>query len=608
MVPTPRTAATLPTGRYSRPSRTDDTLRVVRFTDEDGGSWTFDFGDLTAPAALVDDLVAAVVAGSSPGGRWRTRTTVEAAVSMARQLAIYMTAEFPDVASIAEISPEVWWAWRSAREEKSRWPGSVNLARALLSESEKLSESTRRAMRAKTSKPRKRLPENDAYSRDEFARIRTAAKTQIRQASARIEANLKTMRSHQAGETTVRVVKSHSGLVWTAGSLLDYLSCHGAMPSLSLARATVLKGAFNLEGVTNPAQALFPSIREIYCLMVLLVCERGFNLSVMDNLTVNSFSSSDPVAEESVHTVDIDKPRRGAKRYSAEILTGDAGKLWETAVRLTQPCRDALQALGSSSDKLLIAHRHKNYSEAGGPFRTDWLYGGIGDHTMAPFELLSDDGSPLVVSLRRLRLSEQVLNQRARQNTDSVSEDVYRNRDGSAPELAAETIVDGQQDALDHARATVSVRSLSAAEVAGAREDPKPVAKKLGVSVVTLKLILAGQLDTPTSSCIDFHSSPFADAAGDPCPASFLACLACSNSVVTPQHLPRLVALKDALDNVATIVPEARWKLSYAEHYARLTAVIRDNATPAEVAEARQSLSAADRTLIEELLSRSLDA
>jgi hypothetical protein len=87
-----------------------------------------------------------------------------------------------------------------------------------------------------------------------------------------------------------------------------------------------------------------------------------------------------------------------------------------------------------------------------------------------------------------------------------------------------------------------------------------------------------------------------------------MVCLACRNSVITPQHLPRLVALKDALDNVATIVPASRWTLSYAEPYARLSSVIHDNATSAEIAAARRSATDADRTLIEQLLSRSLDA
>lgn len=602
-----RTAAAFPQGRYSRPSTLDDSLRIVTFTDEEGGSWSFDFTDLAGSAGLINDLVDAVVAGCSPGGRWRTRTTVEAAASMARQLALYLTAEYPEVSSVADISPEVWWAWRKSREEASRWPGSVNLARCLLVESPKLPDTTRRALRAKTSKPRQRLPDNDAYSRAEFTRIQTAAKAQIRKASARIANNLQALnRFQEVGDPGIPVVSGRSRS-WTSGSLLDYLSRHGAMPSSHVARQAVSKGAFDLQGVTNPAQALFPSILEIYCLMVLLTCERGFNLSVMNNLTVASFASSDPVSEESVHTVEIDKPRRGSKRHSAEILTGEAGKLWDTAMRITQPCRDTLEVLGTPSDKVLVAHRFKNMRN-GGPFRSDWIRAGIGDHTMEPFGLLADDGSPLTVSLRRLRLSEQVLNQRARQNSESVSEDVYRHRDSSAADTAAETIINGQQDALDHAQATVSVRSLTAAEVAEARRDPEPVAAKLGVSVPTLTLILAGQLDTPTCSCADFHASPFADAAGDPCPASFLACLACPNAVITPAHLPRLVTLRDALDNVATLVHESRWKLSYAEHYDRLTTVLRDNATNAEIAAARQSATDADRTLVEQLLSRSLDA
>lgn len=607
-MPAPRTAAALPTGKYSRTPRTDEALRIVNFTDEDGETHTFDLNDLTAHPGLLDDLVAAVVTGSAAGGRWRTRMSVEAAVSMARQLALYLTAEYPQVCSIADISPEVWWAWRKSREETSRWPGSVNLARCLLGESTKLPDTTRRALRAKASKPRKRLPENDAYSRAEFTRIQTAAKAQVRKASARIANNLEVLtRFQETGEPGIVVASVRRGVRWTSGSLLEYLSRHGAMPTQHAARKAVSKGAFDLQGVTNPAQALFPSILEIYCLMVLLTCERGFNLSVMNNLTVESFTSSDPVGEEPVHTVEVDKPRRGSKRYSTEILTGEAGKLWDTAVRITQPCRDTLQVLGTPSDRLLIAHRFKNMRR-GGPFRSDWIFAGIGDHTMETFGLLADDGSPLSVSLRRLRLSEQVLNQRARQNSDSVSEDVYRHRDSSAPDIAAETIIEGQQDALDHAQATVSARTLTAAEVADARRDPEPVAAKLGVSVVTLNLILAGQLDTPTCSCTDFHASPFADAAGDPCPASFLACLACPNSVVTPAHLPRLVALRDALDNVATIVPESRWQLSYAEHYARLSTVLANNATAAEIAAARQSATDADRTLVEQLLSRSLDA
>ncbi len=624
-MPRSRTAAALPNSGYSRCPRTDESLRVVTFIDEDGVSWAFDFSDLTAAPGLVDDLVTAVVAGSSPGGRWRTRKTVEAAVTTARSFAANMAKGFPQVLSISDITPEVWWAWRRNKEENQRWPGTINLARTLLSESGRLPDTTRKAMRTRAAKPKERLPQNDAYSRAEFSRIKTAARNQVRQASARIEANLETLSEYRqsVSETDLVVVKSQ-GVRWTAGSLLEYLAVHGKLPSLYIAQRTVRNEAFDLRGVVNPAQAIFPSLKEIYCLMVLLVCERGFNLSVLNNLTVESFNSSDRITEDPVHTVEVDKPRRGSQRYSAEVLSGEAGKLWETAVRITQPCRETLAALGSPTNKLLVAHRanpvglpaaprginvrRKENLVDLGPFRTDWISGGFGKQMVSGLDLSTDFGSPLQISLRRLRLTEQVLNDRARQNTDAVSEDVYRRRDSSVLATATGAIIEGQHDALDHAKTTVSVRSLSQADVAQAHKDPEAAAARLGVPTVTLKLILAGRLDTAATACICFSNSPFADAPGDPCPASFLLCLACPNSVITPRHLPRLVALLDALDNVATIVSADRWELSYAEHYGRLASVIRNNATTAEIVAARQGITDDDRERIEQLLSRDLDA
>ena len=467
-----RRTAALPAGKYARPALADPELRRLCFTDEGGRTRTFSFDDVHGPAELVDDLVTALANGSQSGGRWRTLATVDAAVSAARQLIAYLGTEFPEVHSITDFGPEVWWAWRTAKESQSRWPGRVNLMRTVLSESPRLPETTRKAMRAKAVKPRKRLPENDSYSREEFARIRSAAKGEVRQALRRIRANTERLRKYrEVGDVGDGITFKVGGARWSTGSLLEYLSRNGMLPSQYLANRVVLKGCFDLAGVSNPAQALFPSIREIYCLMVLLVCERGFNLSVMDNLTVASFRASDGAGEDLVYTVNTDKPRRGTKRYSAEILAGEAGKLWENALFLTEPCRTALAELGTPSEKLLIAHRHKNLT-GDGPFRQEWLTAGIGDHYMAYASLLADDGIPLRVSLRRLRLSEQVLNQHARQNSESVSEDTYRSPDPATAEGAADTIIDGQADAVAHAKATVTIRSLSAAEVTAKTRKP----------------------------------------------------------------------------------------------------------------------------------------
>lgn len=597
----PSTSAALPPAKYARPSLVDGAVRQVNFVDPDGRSKVFDFTDIPAAPTLLDDLVRAFASGVAPGGRWQSVATAEAVAGTVKHLARYLTEFHPNVVSLADLNAEVWWAWRSEKEQNTRWPGQVTMMRALLSEATALPQSTRRAMRAKAVKPRKRLPTNDAYTQEEFADIRTAANQRVNQALRRIKANTEVMQRYLDGDEPA---DAHSfrvqGTRWTVGSLLAHLSRTGMMPSQYLAWAVSQKSCFDLRGVANPAQALFPSIDEVQCLMVLLVCERGFNLSVMNSLTVDSFRASDPATEEPVHTVGVDKPRRGSRRYSNEILAGEAGKLWERAFTLTQPCREALASLGRPTDKLLVAHRHKNL-KSDGPFRTEWMSACLGTSSAGRA------ATGPTWTFRRLRLTEQVLNQTARQNTETQSEDIYRRPDPLTAEAASATITAGLNDAVAHAHASIHVRAMNSSEVEQARQNPEAVAAALNVPVHTLKLLLAGHLDTPTAACTDFFGSPFADEAGQPCPASFFACFACGNAVVTPRHLPRLVVLLDALDDIATVVTPSRWDRDFAEHYARLRTVLTTNATTAEIIQARGVARDEDREMVCQLLNRRLD-
>lgn len=597
----PLTSASLPPTKYARPTLVDAAVRQVHFVDPDGRSKVFDFTEVSAATTLLDDLIRAFASGVAPGGRWQTVTTAEAAAGTVKHLARYLTEFHPDVVSLADLNAEVWWAWRSEKEQNTRWPGQVTMMRALLSEATTLPQSTRRAMRAKAVKPRKRLPANDAYTREEFTAIRNAANQRVNQSLRRIEANTSVLQRYLDGDEPADAPSFQvQGERWTVGSLLAHLSRTGTMPSQYLAWAVSRRDCFDLRGVTNPAHALFPSIGEVLNLMVLLVCERGFNLSVMSTLTVDSFRASDPDTEEPVHAVGVDKPRRGTRRYSTEILAGKAGKLWERAVTLTQPCRDALDAVGRPTDKLLVAHRSKNLI-SDGPFRTEWTTACLGTSSASRMS-----GGP-TWTFRRLRLTEQVLNQTARQNTETESEDIYRRPDPLTAEVASETITAGLNDAVAHAHASIHVRAMNAGEVEQARQHPEAAAATLDVPVHTLKLLLAGRLDTPTAACMDFFGSPFADEAGQPCPASFFACFACGNAVITPRHLPRLVVLLDALDDIATVVTSTRWDRDFAEHYARLRTVLTANATTAEITQARGAAHEEDREMVRRLLSRRLD-
>ena len=66
--------------------------------------------------------------------------------------------------------------------------------------------------------------------------------------------------------------------------------------------------------------------------------------------------------------------------------------------------------------------------------------------------------------------------------------------------------------------------------------------------------------------------------------------------------------LLDALDNVATLVAPARWQTDYRDHYARLQAILDQNATKAEIGDARRHVTDADREVVTALIGRNLDA
>jgi hypothetical protein len=111
-----------------------------------------------------------------------------------------------------------------------------------------------------------------------------------------------------------------------------------------------------------------------------------------------------------------------------------------------------------------------------------------------------------------------------------------------------------------------------------------------------------GTLDTATGACLDFTNSP-SGLPGQPCTASFLDCLACSNAVATRRHLPRLAWLHRSLDELRATVPPATWERDWQAHFLRLATLLDDNTTAAERQAAARAASDADRELIGGLLS-----
>lgn len=111
--------------------------------------------------------------------------------------------------------------------------------------------------------------------------------------------------------------------------------------------------------------------------------------------------------------------------------------------------------------------------------------------------------------------------------------------------------------------------------------------------------IRSGSADTPVAACQNFLVNP---RTGTVCTDSFMLCLACPNAVATPRHLPRLVTLHAALEELSSALPSDVWRARWQEHYLRLCSLLELHSTPAERAAARANATATEKDNIDRLL------
>lgn len=385
----------------------------------------------------------------------------------------------------------------------------------------------------------------------------------------------------------------HDGTGKSRGDLLEHLVHDGRLRFGSGGGEATRKAAAVLgTGDLHPTYALFPTRLELLSAMAVLVCDRGYNLSTLQSLVVPD-RASEPGRDE-VLVAHLDKPRRGHRRYFTNSFTGPHAHTLRSVLKMTAPARECLEHLGHATDQLLIAGTSSGVSDHPTQiFVTEgFTNGGAVRRWDQIADLRSDDDNLLHLHFGRLRLSEQVINRKSSQNSPATSEDVYRRPDALTARLHHDVILGGQAEAVEHASHTVWLRYASLQDL----QLPTP----------TARAVQEGRLDTAASACLDFTHSPFTPA-GDPCTASFLMCLACPNAVATPAHLPRLVLLRQALDNLASVNP-ARFDARYREHRHRLDHLLDNSTTLTEQAAALDAATDSDRATIERLLRRDLDA
>lgn len=604
------TSAAYPAKGYSRPPAISPSGMTVTVFGESGEFFgDFSFENVDAPQRLVSDLVKAFAKATSSDGRWRSKSSVKIAAAQLRYFAADIAQNNPDIQVMNDFTPDMWWQWRTKVEKRTRWPGQVNLVRCLLYEVESLQDTTRRALAGRAKKPKNRLYQ--AYSYAEYRRIYAAAWRIVRQARRRISANVTVLQQFREGREpkdalSLTIRRSE----WTRGRLLDHMITKGTFSDYQVTgqRMSEIRSLLGVIEGGSVIQAIFATTTEVFSILVLLVCERGFNLSVMNELMADPSVSDYGSTRPKITVQALDKPRRGsAARFFSASFAGKAARIWNVAHEITQPAREHMATKGQPIDKLLLG-RVTEGQVLHSLFKSDWSQCRSTARTwQRGTKLLMDDGTPLVIDFRRLRLTEQVINKRSNQNSEHVSETVYRAPDPQTKYLARDIILQGQANALADASAVISVRAIKSREIELSKTDPSSFAKQLGISTARLKQLLKGALDTATMSCVNIKSSPFA-AKGSPCAASFLMCFSCQNAIATPRHLPRLVTLIDALDEISSAVSEAVWRSDYMEVRAQISNLLAQYATEAELLEARTHVKQEDIDMMQALLSRRFDA
>ncbi|GCE40846.1 hypothetical protein Rhow_004489 [Rhodococcus wratislaviensis] len=185
---------------------------------------------------------------------------------------------------------------------------------------------------------------------------------------------------------------------------------------------------------------------------------------------------------------------------------------------------------------------------------------------------------PLTVTLRRMRKTVEI--RRTKQLGGHLPSAAQTN---SAATLFR-NYLRGDPITLDWAESVVS-DALADAESA-ALEAHRRALDPVGGSLVIAPhdYANAGHRDTAWSACTEPDRHP---ETGKPCRVSFLDCFHCQNCLITAAHLPRLLALMEALTERRELLGEMQWWSRYGHVWAAIRNDVLTRFTPAQIAQAR---------------------
>ncbi|MBT2472928.1 hypothetical protein J7E97_35035 [Streptomyces sp. ISL-66] len=459
------------------------------------------------------------------------------------------------------------------------------------------------------------------YSHGELDRLTAAARADVARISRRIRAGEQLLR--QAREDPGKLDARQREL----GETLIRIAETGEIPLLEGDRYWLRRRA-------DLAGHLFMTWADLAPLMALLAVVTERNGESLKELPVRHRLLEDRAVE-----VVLVKRRHGVQQWfetvtweigpkSRELHT--PGGLYLLLLELTGRSREfcgSTAAICFWRNNWAVAER--NRSEHFAPFEMDLGRGSgiemsawaatrikpvLADPRPSAKAKAAEDGSekeppiPLVVTFNKIKTSMDARRTRqlgghlpssAKSNTAQVLFANYLKPDEATREWAEEVITealgDAEQAALG-AHAAVAGRRGGGPKVITDDSSAQQL-EVAGLAPQTARDLSDGNLDTAWTACEDHDHNP---ETGAPCGDSFLVCFHCGNCLVTRDHLPRILALLEALGGLRQRMSEGDWWKRYGPAWVAVRRDILAKFSPAEVSKAQeQSLPDALLDLVE---------
>jgi hypothetical protein len=632
-----RRAALPPAGfRPEQRLRVDEDTLVVRFVPEIGRGPTRDFDFATLPVArnLQEAFARAFATRTRPSAGIRSTESAQHSWQHLSSFAGYLAGLLRPPQSPADLTQTQVLGWLQERSGHRTALKELGELKGFLRRVEEISAEFAAAMTQSHRRPQSQ-PTTSIYSRDEFRRILSAARFDVRQAAIRIRAGRDLLSRWRSGALD----RERDRPEWERGSLLDHVDRHADVPRYATGQRLPQEWVSRLGSVTEHVTSLHLGADDVAAFAVLLTGLTGENPGTITTAPAAHHRPDGYTGAIASAIVELDKPRRMSRRHMDVVLASVPD--WITAPQEGLLVEDDGDDLHSAFGVYLLLH------DLAGPARrrlgSDLLFAwwafsggnrvGRGLRTTLTSELVRrwsqgrdlpadyrvksptsgelDDECPdekpaqLAVTLNRMRRTFLELHQKPVAHvTRTLANDYLLRERGNITEYQ-QVVADVLEQEARKARTRSAPRVLSPAEIEQARTDPVGIAERHGLDPGTLRRMLAGELDTVMTACTGNTNSPYSPP-GTPCQASFMLCLSCPCARALPHHLPVQLAVHDAVQAKQDTTTPLRWAQRFALPHAQLGDLL-DRAGHTAVADARRNITADQRELVDRFLNRELD-